>query len=124
MAARKVLIVDDDEAIREVVATCLELVGGFDVRTAASGAEGFDVALAELPDAILLDVMMPGMDGPALFRKLQAEPRTAAIPVVLLTAKAQAADREALGALGVAAVLTKPFDPMALSSQIAAALGW
>lgn len=121
---RTLLVVDDDDAIREVAATCLELVGGFAVRTAASGAEGFEEALADPPDAILLDVMMPGMDGPTLFRKLQAEPRTAAIPVVFLTAKAQAADREQLGALGASAVLTKPFDPMALSAQISQVLGW
>jgi len=119
-----VLVVDDDDAIREVAAACLELVGGYAVTTAASGAEGFALAVADPPDAIVLDVMMPGMDGPTLFRMLQAEPRTAGIPVVLLTAKAHEADREALGALGVAAVLTKPFDPMALSGQIAQTLGW
>ncbi len=124
MTARRVLVVDDDDAIREVAAACLELVGGYAVTTAASGAEGFALAVADPPDAIVLDVMMPGMDGPTLFRMLQAEPRTAGIPVVLLTAKAHEADREALGALGVAAVLTKPFDPMALSGQIAQTLGW
>ena len=78
--------------------------------------------LAERPDAILLDVMMPGIDGPTTFKRLQDDPRTRGIPVILLTAKVQAADRHHFEKLGVAGMLTKPFDPMALSGQVAAIL--
>jgi two-component system alkaline phosphatase synthesis response regulator PhoP len=84
--------------------------------------EGIAKALAERPDAILLDVMMPGIDGPTTFKRLQVDPQTRGIPVILLTAKAQAADRDRFAKLGVAGVLTKPFDPMALSDQVAAIL--
>jgi CheY-like chemotaxis protein len=76
------------------------------------------------PDAILLDVMMPGMDGPATFRELQKNPATAHIPVMLLTAKVQATDRSRFADLGVKAVLVKPFDPLTLSQQVAGILGW
>jgi len=102
----------------------LEAVGGYEVVAASSGSVAVELAAAERPDAILLDVMMPGMDGPTTFRALQADARTSDIPVVLLTAKVQAGDRRGFEALGVVAVLTKPFDPMQLSQQVADALGW
>ncbi|HEY9883317.1 MAG TPA: response regulator, partial [Thermosynechococcaceae cyanobacterium] len=104
--------------------TSLEIMGGWDVFTAASSHEGITMAEAEQPDAILLDVMLPDMDGPATFQKLQANPITAQIPVILLTAKAQAADQRYFADLGVMAVLTKPFDPVTLADQVAAALAW
>ena len=80
------------------------------------------MARDERPDAILLDVMMPDLDGPATFSKLQADPQTRDIPVILLTAKAHTADRRRFAALGVAGVLTKPFDPTKLSDQVTAIL--
>jgi len=82
------------------------------------------VAPGGAADAILLDVMMPGLDGPTTVGRLQADPQTRDIPVILLTAKVQPADRERFEALGVAAVLAKPFDPMTLPGQISDALGW
>lgn len=122
MAAKRILLVDDEQDIREVAAVSLEAVGGWQVLTAANGLEAITTALAEQPDAIILDVMMPELDGPATFRRLRDEPRTRAIPVILLTAKAQASDLRALEALGVAGVLSKPFDPMTLPGQVTALL--
>ncbi|MDX6648048.1 MAG: hypothetical protein QOK40_3775 [Miltoncostaeaceae bacterium] len=124
MAPRRILVVDDEEHIREVAQVALELVGGYDVLTAACGAEGLVQAADERPDAILLDVMMPDMDGPTAFERLRADPRTRDIPVILLTAKVQAADRRRFGELGVTAVIAKPFDPMRLADEVAQVLGW
>ena len=81
------------------------------------------MAHADRPDAILLDVMMPDIDGPATFRLLQDDPRTRDIPVIFLTAKAQTADRVAFSRLGVAGTLAKPFDPLTLTDEVAAILG-
>lgn len=121
---RRVLVVDDDDAIREVAQAALELVGGWEVDLAASGQEAIDRCLAEPPDAVLLDVMMPAMDGPTTFAELQSDPRTAGVPVVLLTAKVQPAERRRWEGLGVAGVLTKPFDPLRLPGEVADLLGW
>ena len=82
------------------------------------------VAAKERPDAILLDVMMPEMDGPATARALKGAAETAEIPIILLTAKVQAADRRRFDDLGVAGVLSKPFDPMELAAQVSGVLGW
>jgi CheY-like chemotaxis protein len=122
--ARKILIIDDEDDIREVAAISLESVAGWEVVRASSGAQGLARAAAEQPDAILLDVMMPGMDGPTTFHKLRQNSATAQIPVLLLTAKVQSSDQRRFTDLGVQAVLLKPFDPMILSSQISDALGW
>lgn len=122
--ARKILIIDDEDDIREVAALSLESVAGWDVVMANSGAQGVARAAEHRPDAILLDVMMPGMDGPATVRELRSNPTTAHIPVLLLTAKVQGTDQRRFADLGVEAVLFKPFDPMTLSTQIASALGW
>ncbi len=124
MSSRHILLVDDEDDIREVAGISLEAVGGWEVSSASSGREGIAKALAERPDAILLDVMMPELDGPATFRRLQEHPETCDIPVILLTAKAQAVARRHFEALGVAGMLTKPFDPMKLSDEVSAALGW
>ncbi len=117
-------MVDDEDDIREVAQMSLEMVGGFEVTTAASAAEGIAIAAAERPDAILLDVMMPDMDGPTAFERLRADDRTREIPVILLTAKVQAADRRRFADLGVTAVIAKPFDPMRLAAEVASVLGW
>jgi CheY-like chemotaxis protein len=122
MSQKHILLVDDENDIREVAGISLEAVGGWRVSSASSGIEAIAKALAERPDAILLDVMMPGIDGPTTFKRLQGDPQTRDIPVILLTAKAQPADRHRFEQLGVAGVLTKPFDPMALSGQVAAIL--
>jgi len=122
MSPRHILLVDDEDDIREVAALSLEAVGGWRVSSASGGGIGVAIARAERPDAILLDVMMPGLDGPATFACLQEDPLTRDIPVILLTAKAQTADRRRFAELGVAGTLTKPFDPMTLTDQITAIL--
>ena len=122
--SHKILIIDDEDDIREVAALCLESVAGWDVIAASSGAQGLARAIEYQPDAILLDVMMPGMDGPTTFRELRKNPATAHIPVLLLTAKVQSSDQRRFADLGVDAVLFKPFDPLTLSKQIADVLGW
>lgn len=121
---RHILLVDDDPGIREVARAVLEMVGGYEVETAASGLEGLEKARISPPDAIILDVMMPGLDGPATFALLQDQAETSSVPVILLTAKTQAADRSRFASIGVAGMLAKPFDPMALSDQVAGILGW
>lgn len=121
---RRILIIDDEEDIREVAALSLETVAGWDVIVAGSGAAGIAKARENRPDAILLDVMMPGMDGPTTYQELRANPETARIPVILLTAKVQSADQKRFSDLGVARVMFKPFDPLTLARDIADALGW
>jgi CheY-like chemotaxis protein len=121
---RKILIIDDEEDIREVAALSLETVAGWTVVTANSGSQGLARAVEHQPDAILLDVMMPGMDGPSTFRELRKNPLTASIPVLLLTAKVQASDQRRFADLGVQAILFKPFDPLTLAQQISNVLGW
>lgn len=124
MPSKRVLVVDDEADIREVIQMCLELVEGWDVLLAASGNEGLMSAQSEQPDAVLLDVMMPEMDGVATFKQLQANRETRQIPVLLLTAKVQPTDRQRFAELGVAGVITKPFDPLTLTAQIKALLQW
>lgn len=121
---RRVLIIDDEDDIREVAALSLEATAGWQIMTAPSGAEGMQIAEAEQPDAILMDVMMPGVDGPTTFRLMQENPAIAKIPVLLLTAKVQGVDQRRFAGLGVAAVLFKPFDPLTLAQQIRDVLGW
>ncbi len=122
MGPKHILLVDDEDDIREVAALSLEAVGGWRVSSASDGASGVDMARAEAPNAILLDVMMPGLDGPATVARLREDPLTRDIPVILLTAKAQTSDRRRFAELDVAGTLTKPFDPMTLTDQIAAIL--
>jgi CheY-like chemotaxis protein len=122
--ARRILVVDDDDDILEVAQMSLEVVGGWTVTTAADGEQALDRARTEQPDAIVMDVMMPVMDGPTAAVALRADPATAGIPVVLLTASVQPAERAALAELPVAGVLGKPFDPMLLPAELSAILGW
>jgi CheY-like chemotaxis protein len=118
------LIIDDDDGIREVAKMSLELVAGWDVSTAGSGAEGLARARESPPEGILLDVMMPGLDGPATLSALRADDAIASTPVIFLTAKVQAAERTRFAEMDVAGLIAKPFDPMKLASQIADLLGW
>ncbi|MEG9433792.1 response regulator [Terriglobus sp. ADX1] len=120
----RILLIDDEDDIREVASLTLEATAGWEVIAANSGAAGIRVALAEKPEAILMDVMMPEMDGPTTFREMQKIPELANIPVILLTAKVQGVDQRRFSDLGVAAVLFKPFDPMTLAQQIADVLHW
>jgi len=121
---RRILIIDDEDDIREVAALSLEATAGWHILTASSGAKGIEIAVAEQPDAILMDVMMPGVDGPTTFRNMQQNPAIANIPVLLLTAKVQGVDQRRFAGLGVAAILFKPFDPLKLAEQISEVLGW
>jgi two-component system, OmpR family, response regulator len=114
----KVLLIDDEDDIRRIARLSLAKVGGLDVIDAPDGATGAARAAAESPDVILLDVMMPGQDGPATLAVLRANPATAAIPVVFLTAKAMPDELQRLMRLGVRGVLNKPFDPMTLPAQL------
>ena len=118
------MIIDDEDDIREVAALSLETIAGWEVFVANSGTQGLARAIEHQPDAILLDVMMPAMDGPTTFRELRKNPATAKIPVLLLTAKVQSSDQRRFADLGVEAILLKPFDPLTLSTQIASILGW
>ena len=124
MPIKKILIIDDEDDIREIAQMSLEDIGNWTVVAASSGPEGLLKAVAEAPDAILLNVMMPGMDGPTTVLKLRENSITESIPVILLTAKVQAMDKQKFAALGVAAILAKPFDPVLLPGEIAKALGW
>lgn len=114
----RVLYVDDEADIREVAQMSLELDPDFEVRPCASGPEAIVVAAAWRPDLILLDVMMPEMDGPTVFACLQKDPATAAIPVVFITARTQEAEVRGFQALGAVGVLAKPFDPMTLATRV------
>ena len=118
------LIIDDEDDIREVAALSLEATSDWVIHTAGSGREGIEAATEKQPDAILMDVMMPGMDGPTTFRKMQDNGRVSHIPVVLLTAKVQGVDQRRFAGLGVAGVLFKPFDPITLGAQLSQLLGW
>jgi two-component system alkaline phosphatase synthesis response regulator PhoP len=120
---RRILIIDDERDIRDVAAASLELVGGFSVLTEASGKAGIAAARREHPDAILLDLMMPEMDGCETLTQLKQDDGTKYIPVILLTAKALSLG-QATTAADVAGVMVKPFDPMRLASEVEAILGW
>jgi CheY-like chemotaxis protein len=121
---RRILIVDDDAMLREVAQTALELVGGWQVSTAHSGGEAQQQARIERPDAILLDVMMPGIDGPTTVNALRADPATCDIPIIFLTAKVPSEDLAEWQSLRLAGVIPKPFNPMTLAADMAALLGW
>jgi CheY-like chemotaxis protein len=121
---RHVLVVDDEPDIRAIASFALERLAGWRVSTAGSGHEAVRLAAAEPPDAVVLDVMMPGMDGPDTVAALEAGQATRGVPVVLLTAKVRAGELDRLSALPVAGVLSKPFDPVALAGQLRAILGW
>lgn len=121
---RRILIIDDEDDIREVAALSLETVAGWDVMTANCGFDGIEKAVLEQPDAILMDVMMPAMDGPTTFREMQKLPHISHIPVLLLTAKVQGVDQRRFQGLGVTGVLFKPFDPLTLAQEMSAKLGW
>jgi CheY-like chemotaxis protein len=121
---RRILIIDDEERIQEVVQICLVKLAHWDAIAAGSGREGLLKAETEHPDAILLDMSMPEMDGITTFEQLQANPATRAIPVILLTAKVQPLEQSQYAQLGVAGLIAKPFDPVQISQQIAKILGW
>lgn len=118
MRIRKVLLVDDEPDLRKIGALSLKMVGRWEVVVAASGAEAIALLSEENPDLIILDVMMPGMDGVATFRALRGPPTLSRIPVIFMTAKTQKQEIDGYLALGAAGVITKPFDPMTLPQEV------
>ncbi|HEY0094476.1 MAG TPA: response regulator [Archangium sp.] len=118
MTIRKVLLVDDEDDIRTIGQLSLSRVGGWQTVLAASGAEAVTQAAAEQPDLILLDVMMPGMDGPTTLGQLRAQAATAKTPVIFMTAKIQKQEVARYLELGAVGVIGKPFDPMTLPAEI------
>jgi CheY-like chemotaxis protein len=122
--SKTLLLIDDDDDIREIAQLSLELGAGWTIHSEDSGEKGVATAVRVRPDAILLDVMMPVLDGPGTLARLREDERTKDIPVLFLTAKARPAERDRLAGLSVAGVLAKPFDPMTLADQVRAALGW
>lgn len=118
----RLMLVEDDDDVRAVACMALEAVGGFAVDQCSSGAQALEriagYPASSLPQLILLDVMMPGLDGRQVLQALRQMPAYADIPVVFFTAKAQHEELRALSALGVAGILCKPFDPMTLPDQV------
>ncbi len=124
MTTKHILIVDDEERLREVIRMCLIKLAKWDVIIATSGQEAIQTAIDNQPDAILLDVSMPGMDGIETLRQLQQNPLTASIPTIFLTAKVQPSEQLHYQKLGVAGLIAKPFDPLKISIEISRLLGW
>ncbi len=124
MSAKCILLIDDERYISDIIHTSLRKLGGWTVLRAESGREGLQKAETEKPDAILLDVMMPDMDGFAVLQQLQSQSATQGIPVILLTAKVQKSELSNYNQLNVAGTIAKPFDALQLASQITELLGW
>jgi CheY-like chemotaxis protein len=124
VTARTVLVVDDDDSIREIAEIALQLVGGLQVQTASGGVEALELTRRHLPDVVLMDVMMPDMDGLTTFRHMQADDDIRHIPVILVTAKVQVGARQIWDGLAISGVISKPFDPRTLAEQVGQMLGW
>lgn len=121
--ARRILVVDDEEAIRVIVKASLEFTAGWTVWVAASARDGLQIAQKERPDAVLIDVMMPGMGGIELLNRLRSHSLTADIPAIFLTAQVGVAEQKTLKLLGNGIIL-KPFEPMAITQKISSLLDW
>ncbi len=114
----KILYAEDEADVREVTTLTLEMVGGFTVLACNDGLDLLEQVKPFAPDLILLDVMMPRLDGPNTLERLHADPTTAAIPVIFLTAKIMQEELDHYKAIGAIGVISKPFDPMTLVDQI------
>ncbi|MCM2972088.1 MULTISPECIES: response regulator [Larsenimonas] len=115
---KSILHVEDDPSIQAVARVALETVGGFEVTGCDDGQHALETLAGFKPDLILMDVMMPNLDGPSTLKRLQADPELSRIPVVFMTAKIQPAEVEEYRAIGAADVLEKPFDPMTLADRL------
>lgn len=124
MARKCILVIDDEPAIQVVIQGCLEDIAGWAVLRADSGPEGIRVAMEKQPDAILLDVTMPEMDGIETLQQLRENPLTYHIPVAFLTAKVQPEDQQQFAAVGAAGLIIKPFNPMQLITQVVEVFDW
>ena len=118
MTLKRILYAEDEPLIQAVAKLALEKVGGFDVLICSSGAEALEKIVSFAPDLVLLDVVMPGMTGPATLQRLRQDPTTADIPVVFLTANALPSEIAHYMGLGAIDVVAKPFNPMTLAAQI------
>ncbi|NJN32172.1 MAG: response regulator [Synechococcales cyanobacterium RM1_1_8] len=123
MGCKRILIIDDDDGIRDLVAIALEALAGWQVLQAASGAAGVSLARSAQPDAILLDLIMPGQDGLTTFQQLQAEAQTCTIATIFLTGTTSHPEQQLL-VLGCAGLIAKPFEVMELAQQICSLLDW
>jgi len=115
---RRVLIVDDDEDVRNITELAASRLGNWETTLAANGVEALEKARSDPPDVILLDVMMPELDGPATLVRLREDPVTAGVPVIFLTAKAQRGEVESYKALGACGVIVKPFEIRNFVAQV------
>jgi CheY-like chemotaxis protein len=118
MNIRRILLIDDDPNIRKLARMSLEKVGHFQVAVAASGQEALDTLLSAIPDVIVLDLMMPGLDGKQTLARLKSNGKTSSVPVVLMTAKLPGGEMDELMSMGAAGVIIKPFDPLTLPQEI------
>jgi two-component system alkaline phosphatase synthesis response regulator PhoP len=123
-SSRKLLVIDDSALIREAAKIALGAIGGWQISTAVSGEEGIELAISGWFDAVLLDVVMPGMDGIVVAERLHAIAATGSLPIVLLTADDRLEDNERLRRTHVEGIIAKPFDISDLARQVAALLGW
>lgn len=124
MNAKRILFIDDEEDIKTLARFCWESEAGWQMIEASGAIEGIRIAEEEQPDAILLDVMMLEVDGLQTLEKLLHNPKTKHIPIIFVTAKAQASDRRRFYRAGAKGVINKPFDSLTLASQISGFLGW
>ncbi|MBW4504786.1 MAG: response regulator [Scytonema hyalinum WJT4-NPBG1] len=124
MSTKRILVIDDEKNLCTIIKTCLEYLGGWQVLTSTEASYGLLLASTELPNAILLDIMMPNMSALTVLSALQSHPLTQKIPVILLTAKAQMQDLKQYAQLSIAGVIAKPFAPLKLAMQVAEVLGW
>lgn len=118
LALSTILYVEDEPDIRTVAQLALETVGGFTLRVCGSGEEAVEAGPAFKPDLLLLDVMMPGMDGPTTLAALRENPALKETPVIFMTAKVQPSEIQHYRDLGALDVIAKPFDPMTLADQV------
>ncbi len=123
-ATKKILFIDDEPHMQYIVKTCLETFAGWEVLLAKSGLEGIIKAETEKPDAILLDGMMPEMNGITCLQKLQLNPKTQSLPVIFLTVKSSLTEPHRFLALGAVGAIAKPFDPLTLVAKMKKILGW
>lgn len=121
---QQILLIDDEPSLRQVVQTCLEILAGWQIIPVSSAEEALVLLSQWKPDAILLDMMMPEMDGFTFIKHFKTFPNYNATPIVILTAKTSQRDLEEYQKLGVAGVLAKPFNPLTIASEIAQILGW
>lgn len=124
MPTKTILVIDDERTVCEIVKLCLSDLGGWDVFAVNSPLEGLRRAALDRPDAIVLDISMPEMDGFVFLERLRKNPDTQDIPVVLLSGKVRWIDPQILRKYKIAGAIAKPFDAAKLSAQIAAFLGW